>query len=400
MDIVVQKFGGTSVATPEARRMCVSHVKRELKNGNSVVVVVSAMGRKGDPYATDTLLSMLEFEIGKREKDMLLNTGELISATVFSSMLEKEGINTSVLSGGQAGIITNDSFGSALILDVMPKRVQDELRLGKVVVIPGFQGVTINGDLTTLGRGGSDTSAAAIGAGLGAKVIDIFTDVEGLMTADPRIVKEAKYLEQISYQDVAQMAWGGASVIHPRAVELAMKHEIPMRIRSTFSDKEGTTVAKKSLSKQEYDTKEVMISGVVSNGNIHRFSMCKSKNPQIKSFQGVFSYLEQTGISIDFINITSDCIYFTVSEADSEVLCRYLSGENIEYIKEEKVSKISIVGNAINGVPGIMTKIIMALEEQSIEVLQTSDSNTTIWILVNSEKESKAICSIHKAFFK
>ncbi len=401
MNIVVQKFGGTSVATPEARKHCISHVKRELSNNKSVVVVVSAMGRKGAPYATDTLLSLLSgVNVGKREKDLLLMTGELISSTVFCSLLEEEGISSTVLTGGQAGILTNNTYGSSLIMDILPERILQELEKGKVVVVPGFQGMTTSGEFTTLGRGGSDTTAAALAAGLKAEVVDIFTDVEGVMTADPRIVQDARYLEKICYEDVAQMAWGGATVIHPRAVEWAMKHEITMRIRSTFSEAKGTEVAKKSLSNREYEAGEAIISGVVSTNKIHRITICKNHNPELPNFKSIFSFLEEKGISIDFINITQKTLYFTLPESQSNVLTEFLMSHKIEFVKEENISKISIVGNAMNGVPGIVSTIVDALEKEDIDIIQTSDSNTTIWLLINEDYEQKAVQVIHRAFFK
>ncbi len=400
MEIVVQKFGGTSVATEESRKHCISHIKRELKSNKSVVVVVSAMGRKGDPYATDTLLSLLKDGVGSREKDLLLMTGELISSTVFSSMLEEEGIPSSVLTGGQAGILTNKSYGSSLIMDILPERIITELKAGRVVVVPGFQGMTPSGEFTTLGRGGSDTTAAALAAYLKAEVVDIFTDVEGIMTADPRVVDGAKYLEKISYEDVAQMAWGGATVIHPRAVEWAMRHEIPMRIRSTFTDSEGTVVEKKSLKHREYDAGESMISGVVSTNKIHRYTVCKNENPELNDFQGIFNFLQKQEISIDFINITQKTLFFTLPEGQSPVLEGFLTNNNVKFNKEENISKVSIVGNAMNGVPGVVATIVNALEKEDIDIIQTSDSNTTIWLLINEEHEKKAVRAIHQSFFK
>lgn len=400
MEIVVQKFGGTSVATEESRRYCISHIKRELKNNKSVVVVVSAMGRKGDPYATDTLLSLLKDGVGNREKDLLLMTGELISSTVFSSMLEEEGIPSTVLTGGQAGILTNKSFGSSLIMDILPERITTELEAGKVVVVPGFQGMTPSGEFTTLGRGGSDTTAAALAAYLKAEVVDIFTDVEGIMTADPRVVDGAKYLEKISYEDVAQMAWGGATVIHPRAVEWAMRHEIPMRIRSTFTESQGTVVEKKSLKHREYDAGESMISGVVSTNKIHRYTVCKNENPELIDFQGIFNFLQKQEISIDFINITQKTLFFTLPEGQSAVLENFLTDSNVKFNKEESISKVSIVGNAMNGVPGVVATIVNALEKEDIDIIQTSDSNTTIWLLINEKHEKKAVRAIHQSFFK
>jgi len=400
MEIVVQKFGGTSVATEESRKHCISHIKRELKSNKSVVVVVSAMGRKGDPYATDTLLSLLKDSVGSREKDLLLMTGELISSTVFSSMLEEEGIPSIVLTGGQAGILTNKSYGSSLIMDILPERIITELEAGRVVVVPGFQGMTPSGEFTTLGRGGSDTTAAALAAYLKAEVVDIFTDVEGIMTADPRVVDGAKYLDKISYEDVAQMAWGGATVIHPRAVEWAMRHEIPMRIRSTFTESKGTVVEKKSLKHREYDAGESMISGVVSTNKIHRYTVCKNENPELNDFQGIFNFLQKQEISIDFINITQKTLFFTLPEGQSIVLEDFLTTNSVKFNKEENISKVSIVGNAMNGVPGVVATIVNALEKEDIDIIQTSDSNTTIWLLINEEHEKKAVRAIHQSFFK
>lgn len=402
MEIIVQKFGGTSVATPENREKCIDHIIRERMQGHAVVVVLSAMGRYGSPYATDTLISLLgNSEVGNKEKDLLLSTGEIISSVVFSSLLNAKGIQNTVLTGGQAGIITNDNYTSALINDVKPSRVMEELNKGNVVVVPGFQGITENGDITTLGRGGSDTSAAALAAGLKAKFVDIFTDVDGLMTADPRIVSGAQQLDTTSYEDVAQMAHSGAKVIHPRAVELAMKHDITMRIRSTFSNNEGTLISRKVFNEGNYDAKETIISGVVSNGNIHRYNVKKKGVQYIKGqFERLFSFLKEANISIDFINVMKEEVFFTVSISDSKKLETFLVENNYKFQKEENISKVSIIGSAINGVPGIMAMILEALSIDGTEVIQTSDSNTTIWLLISSDDEIKAIQAIHKRFFE
>lgn len=400
MDIIVQKFGGTSVSTLENREKCIEHVKVELNNGKSVVVVVSAMGRIGDPYATDTLLSLLSDNVEQKEKDLLASTGEIISSVVFSSLLKEYGIESVVLTRDKAGIFTNDNFTSALITDVKASRIVEELAKGKVVVVPGFQGITETGEVTTLGRGGSDTSAAALAAGLRAEQVDIFTDVEGLMTADPRIVADARFLETIAYENAAQMAHSGAKIIHPRAVELAMKHDIPMRIRSTFSKNTGTIVTRKKVGISDYDAKETIISGIVSNSNIHRFIVQKKKDKKENGqFEELFLFLKKEEINIDFINVTSEEAYFTVAHSESEKLGRFLSNSGYEYVRDEQVSKVSVIGSAINGVPGIMSLILETLSKHNIEVKQTSDSNTTIWLLVEKASEIKAVQEIHKRFF-
>ena len=250
MKIIVQKFGGTSVASEEARIAVKDKVQQAIRNGFAPVVVVSAMGRKGAPYATDTLIDTLKeanISVNVREMDMLMCCGEIISSCVMAATLQKYGINAMALTGGQAGIITDSQFGAARIKNIKVSYLMRLLESGIIPVVCGFQGMTENNfKFTTLGRGGSDTSAAALGAALKADCVEIYTDVEGIMTADPRLVKEANILEQISYAEVCQMAYNGAKVIHPRAVEIAMGSNIPMYVKSTFSDAPGTLITSES----------------------------------------------------------------------------------------------------------------------------------------------------------
>ncbi|MBE6049002.1 MAG: aspartate kinase, partial [Clostridium sp.] len=218
MKIIVQKFGGTSVSTKERRKNVIKKVKKAMQDGFSPVVVVSAMGRKGEPYATDTLLSLVTDSFKKENKlaaDLLMCCGEFISSVVMSNDLEDSGIEAVPLTGGQAGIITDDNFNSASLKDVKNKKILQILSEGKVPVVTGFQGMTEDGFFTTLGRGGSDTSAAILGVALEAEKIEIYTDVDGIMTADPRIVKDASLINVISYDEVFQLADQGAKVIHP-----------------------------------------------------------------------------------------------------------------------------------------------------------------------------------------
>lgn len=245
MRILVQKkFGGTSLSTAKAREHVIEHISDALKHEYKLVVVVSAMGRKGEPYATDTLLDLIANNgnsLPAREKDMLLGCGETISAAVLCSQLNSRSIPAVAFTGAQAGIFTNDSFGAAQIQSIQPGRIEEELERGNVVVVTGFQGITNGNDLTTLGRGGSDTSATALGAALKAEMVEIFTDVDGILTADPRIVEDAKPLSHVSFAEICNMAHSGAKVIHPRAVEIAMLANVPVRVRSTFFSKgEGT----------------------------------------------------------------------------------------------------------------------------------------------------------------
>jgi len=235
MRIVVQKFGGTSVHTRELREKAAMKVKEAYEEGFTPVVVVSAMGRKGAPYATDTLITLAqeEFpEIDARNLDLLLSCGEIISSVIMVQALRRVGLRAVALTGGQAGIITNRSFGDATVLRVEPDRIIKYLKDGYVAVVAGFQGVTEDGEITTLGRGGSDTTAVVLGVALQADYVDIFTDVEGVMTADPRIVPEAQILRGLTYTEAAEIVQQGAKVIHHKAMDVAREYRIPIRVRS------------------------------------------------------------------------------------------------------------------------------------------------------------------------
>lgn len=244
MNIVVVKFGGTSVATEEGRRRAISHITSLHSKGKNVVVVVSAMGRKGAPYATDTLISLLNKNSEQHILDLLMSCGEVISACVFADNLVQQGLDAIAITGGQAGIVTNGIFGKADIFDIDEKRIKAELYEGKVVVVTGFQGVSIRNEVTTLGRGGSDTSAVVIGGFLKAEAVHIFTDVPGIAVIDPRVVSRARFMEYVDMQHMYTLACWGAGVIHPRAIAEAQKHDIDVYVRSTFDDGPGTKLIK------------------------------------------------------------------------------------------------------------------------------------------------------------
>lgn len=222
MKIIVQKFGGTSLDSADKRSVAIEHIEDARSKGYGVVVVVSAMGRNGEPYSTDTLLSLVsEDDIAARDKDALMACGEVISAVKFANSLGKRGIAAVVLNGQQAGILTDCNFGNAQVLDVQPQRIFDALQLGQIPVVTGFQGASQEGDITTLGRGGSDTTAVLVGVALGAECVEIFTDVDGIMTCDPRIVSSAQSLTHLSYQEMNSLVLNGATVLHPSAVQVA-----------------------------------------------------------------------------------------------------------------------------------------------------------------------------------
>ncbi|MDW5298611.1 MAG: aspartate kinase [Sedimentibacter sp.] len=246
MSIVVQKFGGTSLRNLSNQSEFLKLVKKEVQIGSKLVVVVSAMGRRGDPYATDTLINQLEnisTIINPRKKDLIMSVGETISAALVSHLFESEGLPSEALMGFQAGIITDNTFNQGKIIKINTNKIQGYLNENKIVVVAGFQGATESLDITTLGRGGSDTTAVALGVNLNAERVDIFTDVPGVAVTDPRVVPNAKYIKKISYNDMYKLAINGANVIHPYAVLLAKQYNIPIRILSTFTDDPGTLIS-------------------------------------------------------------------------------------------------------------------------------------------------------------
>ncbi len=400
MKIIVQKFGGTSVRDDQSRQYAKRHIQMALEMKYKVVVVVSAMGRKGDPYATDTLNSLINGSkslISKRETDLLLSCGEVISSIVFTNMLLQEGIKATSLTGAQAGFCTNKDHTNAKIIEMNCERLLEELETNDVVVVAGFQGQAKNGDVTTIGRGGSDTSAAALGAALNAEVIDIFTDVEGIMTADPRIAVHARPLSFVTYTEVCNMAYQGAKVIHPRAVEIAMQAKVPIRIRSTYSDHPGTLVTTTSHLEKGNMIKERMITGIAHLSNITQIKVFAKKN-QYDLQSEVFKAMASEGISVDFINISPNQVIYTVTEEMTEKAVSILHGLGYEPTIERDCAKVSVVGAGMAGVPGVTFKIVGALSENGIRILQSADSHTTIWVLIKQVDLATAVNSLHDAF--
>lgn len=400
MKIIVQKFGGTSVRDENGRKHAFKHISQALEEGYKVVTVVSAMGRKGEPYATDTLLSLVndkQFHISKREKDLLLSCGELISAVVFSNMLNEAGIEAAALTGAQAGFLTNDDFTNAKIIEMNCERVLKELREHDVVVVAGFQGQTKNGDTTTLGRGGSDTSASALGVALNADYIDIFTDVEGIMTADPRIVKDARPLDVVTYNEICNMAYQGAKVIHPRAVEIAMHAKVPLRVRSTYSDGTGTLVTAYEGAVQGQDVQERPVTGIAHVSNVTQIKVMAKDGPYDLQAQ-VFKEMANEKISVDLINISPTGVAYTVSDDVADLAIEVLRKIGYEPFVTRHCAKVSIVGAGMTGVPGVTSRIVTALSEAGIQILQSADSHTTIWMLVNESDLVEAVNALHSAF--
>lgn len=403
MKIIVQKFGGTSVASQEGRSRVVYWVSRARAEGFSPVVVVSAMGRAGDPYATDTLLGLAKqpaCDASPRELDLLASAGEVISAVVMANALRAAGIECVALTGGQAGILTDSNFGNANILAVDPGAVLRHLKEEKVAVVAGFQGVTERGEITTLGRGGSDTTAAALGVALGAEVIEIYTDVDGVKTADPGLVPDARTIEVMTYDEVSQMAHEGAKVIHPRAVEIAMKKNIPIRVKSTFKDGPGTLITYSFETEQPWPAirNGRPVTGVT---HIGRVAQVKIRVPDStdKGFNlRVFSSLARVGISVDMINVSPELICFIVNEDVAEKALQTLRGFSVEAEMLRDLAKVSVVGAGMRGLPGVMAAVVEALDRAGVEILQTSDSHVTISCLVKGENLAASVRALHDQF--
>lgn len=400
MKIIVQKFGGTSVATPASRQAAISHIERAKSEGYGVVVVVSAMGRKLDPYATDTLLSLLdtpEFD-GEpsiaRDRDLLMACGETISAVIFGHALRSRGHRVRVLTGAQAGIITNGDYGNARILDIQTNAILACLADDEIVVVMGFQGADSQGELTTLGRGGSDTTATALGVALNAEVVDIFTDVSGIMTADPRIVEDARQLRQVTYTEICNLAYQGAKVIHPRAVEIAMQRNIPIRVRSTHSDDPGTLVTQSPHQLEHHALHDQPITGIAHSANV---SQIRVYGESLRSSE-IFSLMAKHHISVDFISVTPNQVAYTVPDNLASTALRLLDGLGYRTEVRAGCAKVSAVGAGMMGVPGVMANIADALTADGIDILQSADSHTTIWVLVDGTQMEAAVRALHRAF--
>lgn len=402
MRIIVQKFGGTSVASPNVRELVVQKIIKAREQGYAPVIVVSAMGRKGDPYATDTLLSLAKDafrNIAARELDLIMYCGEMISAVVMTGVLQAADLEAVMLTGGHAGVTTDANFNNARILKVDPARLLSLLKMGKVPVVCGFQGITADGEFTTLGRGGSDTTAAALGAALGAEMVEIYTDVNGIMTADPRLVESAKILDVISYNEVSQLAHQGAKVIHPRAVEIAMQKNIPLVVKSTFSDAPGTLIT--NISKEGPDAHSFtdrVATGVTYLPGIAQLKVSLDPaNTHNESYK-IFRAMAESGISVDLINVHPGQVMFTVAEEVAEKALNKLISMGYKAEAVYECCKVSVVGGGICEVPGVMATFVEALSLNDIQILQTVDSHTSISVLVKKADVEPALKALHQKF--
>lgn len=404
MALIVKKFGGSSVATPEKMRAIVDRVTSEKKEGDQIVVVVSAMGD-----TTDDLVSLANQITSKpygREMDMLLSTGEQISIALLAMAFEEAGYPAISLTGPQAGIKTSDAFNKGLIEDIQPTRVVEQLQKGKIVIVAGFQGVTQYGDITTLGRGGSDTTAVALAGALHADVCEIFTDVEGVYSADPRIVKDAKKMKEITYGEMLEMAHLGAGVMQPRAVEMGSRFSVPIHVRSTFSKNEGTII------REDYtmEGKQYAIRGIAHDTNVAKVAVMKVSNtPGVA--HTLFQTMAENNIDVDMIvqSVAHESqehtdIIFTIANSDlpaaKEVLASLQSkGLSNEVLIDEHMAKVSIVGAGMLGQPGIAASMFGVLGKVGVNIEIISTSEISISCLVNKKKVQDSVNAIHEYFF-
>lgn len=400
MRLLVQKFGGTSVQTEENRTFVIEKIKEALDQQYKVVVVVSALGRNPDPYATDTLVNMVDEPMTqneKRELDLLMSCGEIISSTIIANELRREKIQAVALTGAQAGLITTDDFNEAKIKQVKPERIKSELQSSDVVVVAGFQGRTEDGDITTIGRGGSDTSAAAFGASLQAEYIDIFTDVNGIMTADPRVVASAQPIDIVTYTEISNLAHQGAKVIHPRAVEIAMHAKIPLRIRSTYADDFGTLITASRTSDVGIDIPDRLVTGIAHITQVSQLKVPVAKN-DVTAQAVIFQTMADAGISVDFFHISPKEITYTVPNKIADYAVQLLEKAGYSVSVQKDCAKVSAVGAGMTGIPGVAAKITNALTNVGVQVLQSADSHTTIWVLIKESAVTKAVNALHEAF--
>lgn len=400
MSLIVQKFGGTSVADSKLIFNVAKTVTKAYDENNDVVVVVSAQGDMTDQLIFKA--NEINKKGSKREMDMLLSAGEQISVALVAMAIEKMGYPVVSLLGWQAGVMTSSTYGSALITKIDPARIRKELDKRNIVIVAGFQGLNKYYDVTTLGRGGSDTSAVGIAAVLNADVCRIYTDVDGVYTADPRKVKNARKLSYISYDEMLELANMGAQVLNNRSVEIAKKHNIEIEVLSSMEDLPGTVV------KEASGMEKMLISGVAKDDGIARITIMGVPDIPGWAFK-IFSKLSSKGINVDIIlqstggENTKD-ISFTVREEQLddavEILneyCKSIEGSFVTY--DRNVSKVSVVGAGMESHPGVAAKMFEALFTAQINIQMIATSEIKISVLLNQNEADKAVIVIHDTFF-
>lgn len=406
MALIVKKFGGTSVGSTEKIMNVAKRIIEEKKPGDQIVMVVSAMG--------DTTDDLIELAKGinsnpyqyTREMDMLLTTGEQVSIALLTMAFKSLGQKAISLTGPMVGMRTNSVHTKGKIVDIKPSRVRKELEKGKIVVVAGFQGADEKGDPVTLGRGGSDTSAVALAGALKADACEIYTDVDGVYSADPRLVPDARRMKEITYDEMLEMARLGAGVMQPRSVEMGMYFNIPIHVRSTFTNKPGTMI-REAYTMEE---KDFLIRGVAHDSNVAKVAVLGVPNdPGVA--HAIFSALSDRNIAVDMIvqsirniekNVTD--MVFTIAQDDLAEAKKIVDGvadklHAVAVLIEEDVAKVSIVGAGMLGNPGIATRMFGALADAQVNIDAISTSEISISCLIKGSQLKEAANAIHKEFF-
>ncbi len=404
MSLYVNKFGGSSVSTPEKMLNIANRVLRDRKPGDKIVIVVSAMGDSTDDLL-DLAAKVSDVNYA-RERDMLLSTGEQVSIALMAMTFKKLGVPAISLTGPQAGIVAGGGYGKATIDDVKPDRVFKELEAGNIVIVAGFQGMMPNGDIATLGRGGSDATAVALAGAMHADMCEIFTDVDGVYSADPRHVTGTIKMKEITNTEMLEMARLGAGVMQPRSVELGMKYHIPIHVRSTFTDEEGTIIREVCTMETRDDT----VRGVAQDAHAARIAVLGLRNIPGVAYK-IFSVLAENNITVDMIvqsvrnsNDDKTDIIFTIDDADLSDAKRVLDamrdeGKVEEVIYDDDTAKVSVVGAGMLGRPGVAARMFGALGRAGVNIDIVSTSEISISCLILRKDLDKAVQAIHDEFF-
>ncbi len=392
--VAVLKFGGTSVATSDQRAVAIERVRDARSAGFATVAVVSAMGRSPEPYATDSLLALVGGRTGTANADLLLSAGELIAAAVVAEALIEAGIEAEALTGAQAGVVTDGRHGDATILRVEPQLVRAVLSRGAVAVVAGFQGATEYGVTTTLGRGGTDLSAIAIGHALDADRVDIYTDVSGAMTGDPRRIPGARTIERASLSEMTELAEHGAKVMHDKAAGYANRTGTRYSIKGLHSDR-GTLV-------EESADHHRVVTGVTSSGRLTWVRVIRgdieSPSRRMETELEMFRRVAEEGISIDQVTINQAGVAFVVEGDRGNDIRRLLGDLNLAVRVREGCSKVCVVGSGMRDAPGVVFQVVDALSRANVEIIHCTDSNVTISVLVPAADATRSEIAVHEQF--
>ena len=397
--LIVQKYGGSSVANAERVFNVAKRIMRTRMEGNDVVVVLSAQGK-----TTDGLIAKakeINAKPSRREMDMLLSTGEQQSVALMAMAISAIGGRAVSLNAAQVGIETTNTYSNARIRHINTERIENELDEGSIVLVTGFQGVNAIGDTTTLGRGGSDTSAVALAAALNADMCEIYTDVEGVYTADPRVVPDAVKLDEISYDEMLELASLGAKVLHSRSVEVAKKYNVKLVVRSSMSEAEGTEV------KEDVKMERMLVSGVAADKKVSRISIMGINDEPGKAFE-VFSLMAKEKVSVDIILQSTGAdgkqnISFTIGEDDLDIALKALekNKERLtarEIVHDENTAKLSIVGAGMATNPGVAAMFFEAMYDAGVNIQMISTSEIKITVLIAKDDVDEAMVAVHDKF--